>query len=157
MSASEPPPSGIARLAVVVWAVLAGLWVVANIWQVLVPFDFAWSGGLGAVSSGISETVVEVAAVGILVAVALAFARDTHAGALERRLPRTHLYLTLAYVAAGIIAITCLATGFGQSQIIAIAGISVLAVLWTTSIPLQLFFCVAAVTLAMDRYFARSR
>ena len=158
MTAPGPPPSRIARLVVVVWAVLAALWAGLNIWELVAGFYIApRSGGLGAVSAGISEAVVELAAAGLLLALALAFARRARASALERRLRRAHFYVTLAYVADAVVAIAGLTTSAGQNQAMAITSIALFALISATLIPVQLFFFAAAVTLAADRYFARAR
>ena len=155
MNSGEPAPSGLARAAIAAWAFLAALWAGVNVWQVVSVVEVSTSGGLGAVSSGVSEDIVVIAGAGLLVAVILAFRRRTTA--LERRLRRTHLYLTLGYVALGIAGFIWLATGIGDSQIALVGGMWVFLLVWATLIPIQIFFAAAAVTLAVDGYVKRDR
>ena len=87
----------------------------------------------------------------------LAFVRRKHdASAFERRLARTHLYVTLSYVASLVAGVLSLVLADRGNQIMTVAGISLLFLVWATVLPTQIFFGVAAMICAADRYLARS-
>jgi hypothetical protein len=132
-------------------ALLALGWSVWQLRDLLVPL-YGDGGGLGAVSTGFSNDLLAFLAV---IPVNLALRRSaTRAGVLATRLRRAHLYLTLAYVAAGLATVAAFLTPgtFEQaSNDVAMIAILLLVVLGTTFIPVQGFFLFAAIAFTIER------
>ena len=144
--------------SLVVVALLALGW---SAWETrdLLILLYGDSGGLGAVSAGFSEDLLAVVAVLAVLAVNLALRGPaTRTGLLATRLRRAHLYLTLAYVAAGLATASALlmpGTFERAGNDVAMTTILLTIVLGTTLVPVQAFFLFAAIAFTVERLWSR--
>ena len=112
--------------------------------------NFVTSGGLGAVSFGISEAVVELVGIALLLAANRALREPARrSGTLAQRLQRSHLWVTVAYLVL-LIAGMALATILDPTSDSPILGF-----LWNLFFPIQAFFAAAAVAIAVGRLAKR--
>ena len=136
------------RAALLIFVLAAGLgiiWTISNVREALSPPPPP-PGGIGALSIGVSEAVVEtVLILPGLILINWLLGRAARYDSLAKRFRRTHFWLTLTYMVWGVVSTVLVVRDYAGGAETFYKTMKVVNVVSAPSPPLQLFFAGSAV------------